>query len=341
VGRTKLAQTSWLLTLLCLPTAIAWAQDAEDINQTAQDDEPGLISRALDELPLDRTLEWLEEQRDDMSRRVTNMGRTVDDWLAGDIESADINQSYLRIRFNQRVGRHDAYFSNARISGRLDLPRASERWKLIFESENREQNSLRDQRLSNINSSEFTGGFSYEHPERNGWRFNHDVGVRGRIPLDVFYRLRTRYGVDINEDWYVGLNNRIFYYHNEGWGQDTRLFFTRRISEDWNFRIESEVNYEHKYRLTEFAQSFSLHQQLAERESMIYEIGLLGQNRPESEVDSYYAQMLYRKAIYEDWLVMEVVPQLLFEYRYDWEPDPRVQLNLEVYFFEFGNAVND
>jgi hypothetical protein len=44
--------------------------------------------------------------------------------------------------------------------------------------------------------------------------------------------------------------------------------------------------------------------------------------------------MVYRKAIYEDWLIMEVVPQLLFEARYDWKPDPRVQLNLEIYFFD-------
>jgi hypothetical protein len=48
--------------------------------------------------------------------------------------------------------------------------------------------------------------------------------------------------------------------------------------------------------------------------------------------------MVFRKAIYQDWLVMELVPQLLFEDRYDWKADPRVQLNLEIYFFEIpGN----
>jgi hypothetical protein len=64
-------------------------------------------------------------------------------------------------------------------------------------------------------------------------------------------------------------------------------------------------------------------------------LGLLGNNRADSLVDSYYAQMLYRRAIYKDWLVMELVPQMLFEKRYEWKVDPRVQLNLEVYFFDF------
>tara|TARA_R110002072_G_scaffold170552_2_gene324121 strand:+ start:41864 stop:42967 length:1104 start_codon:yes stop_codon:yes gene_type:complete len=305
-------------------------------------EEPGPLRSTLEFLQFDRTLRWLEDQRDDMSHNVSVVGSNFDGWLAGDDEEISRqNESYVRLRFNQRIGRHDAYFSNARIGGRLDLPRASERWKLIFESETAEQNSLRDQRLSNINTSSFTGGFSYQTAERNGWRFNHDIGVSGDLPLDVFYRFRTRYGVSLSDNWTFGLSNRVFYYHHDGWGQDTRLSLLNRINDQWSFRVDSEVNYEHQDRLTEFGQSVAWQQRLGERETMSYELGLLGQNRPESGVDSYYAQMIYRKAIYEDWLVLEVVPQLLFENRYNWEPDPRVQLNFEVYFFEFGQQETD
>jgi hypothetical protein len=241
----------------------------------------------------------------------------------------------MRIRINQRVGRFNSYHSNARIGGSIDLPRATERWKLIFESENTERDSLRDQRLNNVSTTSFTGGFRYEHPERNGWRFNHDIGMRAKIPLDPFYRFRVRYDVDLSDDWYAGFSTRIFYYNNDGWGQDTRVFFTRILTEELNFRIESEVNYQHDERLTEFSQSVALYQALGERETMTYEVGLIGQNRPVATVDHYFMQMVYRKAIYEDWLVLELVPQLLAEHEYDWKPDPRVQLNLEIYFFDF------
>jgi len=83
------------------------------------------------------------------------------------------------------------------------------------------------------------------------------------------------------------------------------------VTNTLNFRIESEVNYRHKTRLTEFGQSMALHQELGEQETLTYELGLIGRNKPSAEIDNYYAQMVYRKAIYEDWLVMELVPQFI------------------------------
>ncbi len=329
-----------VLLLSGLLSALAGAQSSEQVAepQSESESDSDLFGRAFDNLGQSRTWRWLESQRDDLSSDVGSIGRGLDDWLAGEGVGERTNESYVRLRLNQRIGRMDTYYSNIRIGGRIDLPRTSERWKLIFESETTEQNSLRDQRLNNINASSFTGGFSYELPERNGWRFNHDVGAKSSIPIDPFYRFRIRYDKDLGNDWFFGLSNRTFYYHNDGLGQDTRLFFSRAISDELNFRVESEINYRHDERLTEFGQSVALFQSLGERETLTYELGLIGSNRPVKTVDNYYAQMVYRKAIYKDWLVMELVPQLLFEDRYDWKADPRVQLNLEVYFFDLpGN----
>src|SRR5690606_32380384 len=96
---------------------------------------------------------WLESSRDSVSRNVTNIGRQLDDWLAGDGVGERSNERYLRLRLNQQISETGAYYSNVRISGRVDLPRATERWKLIFESEHSELESLRDQRLDNIRPS--------------------------------------------------------------------------------------------------------------------------------------------------------------------------------------------
>jgi hypothetical protein len=313
--------------------SVDWEPD--ETRREPDETEGSRLTRALDEFERNPTWRWLEAQRDDVSRNVSVVGRNLDDWLAGEGIGERSNQSYLRLRLNQRVGRYNSYYSNVRISGRIDLPRTADRWQLIFESENVEQNSLRDQRLSNISPSSFSGGFRYELRERNGWRFNHDIGARARLPIDPFYRFRARYGVDLKNNWYAGFNNRIYYYLQEGWGQDTRVFFNRELNSRLNFRLESEVNYMHQGRLTEFAQSASLVQELGEFETMTYEIGLIGRNRPIASVENYYMQMVYRKAIYEDWLVLEIVPQLLFEDQYQWQPDPRVQLNIEIFFFEF------
>ncbi len=308
--------------LLCVSRGAA-AADTEQVR--------GIV----DEMPFSSAWDWLEKQRDDMSRGVSNVGRYLDDWLAGEGVGEYHNTSYLRLKVNQRVGRYDSYEGTIRISGRIDLPRATERWKLILESEESERESMRNQRLTNIRPSSISGGFSYELPERDGWRLSHDVGIRGRLPLDPFYRFRTRYGQNLGERWYGGLDNKIWYHHHEGWGQDSRVYFSRNISERLNFRIESEVDYRDKYNEFEFGQSFSLHQSLGERETLTYELGILGVSQPSPRTENYYVQAVYRKAIHEDWLIMELVPQLIASREHSWRPDPAFQFNIEVYFYDF------
>lgn len=279
---------------------------------------------------------WLENSRDSVSRNVTNVGRRLDDWLAGDRVGEGANESYLRLRLNQQISETGAYYSNVRVSGRVDLPRATERWKLIFESDHSDLEPLREQRLDNIRPSTFAGGFSYEGPERDdGLRFSHDLGVKGRIPLDPFYRFRTRYGHELGDTWFLGMDQKFWFYHTDGWGQDARLFFSRDLSEDTYLRIDSEVNYRDEYNEFEFAQTVSMHRTLGNRQTLTYEGGIIGTSQPNPRVESYYAQAVYRKAIHEDWLVMELVPQLIMDREEDWHPDPRIQFNLEIYFFEF------
>ena len=327
-----------LACVLSLNANLSLAQDQDDAPQS----NGRLRLPALPDLPTMEEItettawSWLENSRDTVSRNVSGAGRYLDDWLAGDGVGEHSNQSYLRLRLNQQVSETGAYYSNVRISGRVDLPRATERWKLIFESEQSEQDTLQNQRLSNIRPQEFSGGFSYQLPERDdGFRFTHDVGVKGRIPLDPFYRFKTRFGKDLSEQWGLGVDHKIWYYHTEGWGQDARLYFTRSIREDMFLRFDTEANFKDINNEFEYAQTVALHRTLGERETLTYEAGVIGSSQPTPRVESYYAQTVYRKAIHEDWLVMEFVPQLVMERDNDWNPDPRIQFNLEVYFFDF------
>ncbi|MCB1664770.1 MAG: hypothetical protein KDI28_03280 [Pseudomonadales bacterium] len=329
VGVPARRQPRWLALLCVFVVSPAVAQpDAHD--------QPGLHLPNMDTIRGTGAWSWLENQRDNVSRNVSGVGRYLDDWLAGDGVGEHSNQSYLRLKLNQQVSETGAYYSNVRISGRVDLPRATERWKLIFESEQTDQESIQNQRLSNIRPSEFSGGFSYQLPETdNGFRFTHDIGIKGRIPLDPFYRFKTRYGHDLSETWALGMDHKLWYYHTEGWGQDGRLYFTRSLREDMFLRFDTEAHFRNRHDAVEYAQTVALHRTLGERETLTYEAGVIGNTKPTSGVTSYYAQSVYRKAIHEDWLVMELVPQLVMERNNDWNPDPRIQFNLEVYFFDF------
>jgi len=278
---------------------------------------------------------WLDGTRHRVSRGVGGLGRSIDDWLAGEMDTEFSNETHLRIEFNQVVGSIDGYDSRLRIGGKLDLPKASHRWKLIFDSDVQELNSLDENTLSNVSSGVAVGGFRFEQKTDNGWDFGHDIGLRARVPLDPFYRFTTRYGKALGDSWSMGLRQKFWYYSSRGAGYDSRLYFDRRLDASRILRIHSQINFEDDTNELEFGQSVSLHQSLGDLESVSYELGVLGINQPNTRIEDYYAQTTYRRAIRDDWLILEAVPQLLVS-RYDnWTPQVRFFINLEMYFFDF------
>ena len=310
-----------LLRVLAAGLALAWV--------------PGASAAEAVQEALSGSWKWLEGRRDQVSRNITGLGVYLDDWLAGEVAGEDANQTFLRVRFNQLQGTYSDYNSELKIGGRLDLPRASERWKLIFESDVDELNSLNENRLENTSSDVSIGGFRYEHSSGNGWDFSHDLGLRARLPVDPFYRFRTHFGRELNDVWALGFEQKFWYYDSRGFGYDTIVSFSRQLTEDRYLRIASQVNYQDDRDFAEMGQTVTVHRSLGPMETLSYEVGALGVNRPNPRMNDYYAQVRYRKAVHEDWLILEIAPQLLMSRQENWRPEPRVFLNLEVLFFDF------
>jgi hypothetical protein len=278
---------------------------------------------------------WLLDRRERVSRGVTGLGRNLDDWLAGEGVGEQINETYLSVRLNQQYGLYGKYNSKFKIGGRLDLPRVSDRWKLIFESDVEDLNTLEENVLNQVNSSDSVGAFRYQEETDSGWRLSHDIGIRSLAPTDPFYRFRARYNLPLNEVWSVGLDQKFFYYDTRGWGTDTGVTFVRELGPDRFLAIESQAYFQDNRDQIELAQTVTLHRTLGPEETVSYELGVLGLNKPNIRVNDYYAQVFYRRSIYEDWLFLEVAPQLLVSRDEDWRPEPRLIVNLEMLFFDF------
>ena len=279
--------------------------------------------------------QWLEGRRDQLSRGVTALGRNLDDWLAGETINSETNETFLRLRLHQQVGSLDGYHSKAKIGGSLDLPRTSERWKLIFESDNDELNSLQDNVLREDKSSEAIGGFRYLQELSDDLQVTHDIGLRGRLPVDPYYRFRARYNQSLGDIWEFNLSQKIWYYRTDGWGYDTDVMFTRPVLTDKVLEISTEVKYQQSRKQTEFGQAVSIHETLGNLETLSYTLGLLGISEPNKRIDDYYIETRYRRAIREDWLFLEAAPQILVSRYENWRPEPRLIINLELLFFDF------
>lgn len=279
--------------------------------------------------------QWLEGRRVQLSKGVTALGRSIDDWLAGEVTTDQENETYIRLRLQQQLGSLNGYHSKLKIGGSLDLPRTSKRWKLVFDSDNQELSSLQDNVLGEDVSGETTGGFRYQQVLGENWELSHDLGLRGRLPVDPYYRTRARYQHSLGDTWSLDFSQKLWYYRTDGWGYDTDLMFSRPLGDDKVLDFSTNVKYQQSRGQKEFAQSASIHQSLADLRTLSYTIGLLGESKPITRITDYYVESRYRRAIKEDWLFLELAPQIIVSRDENWRPEPRFLLNLEMLFFDF------
>lgn len=320
LGSKRTCSLTVILTMALVPSLIFWAGNTSAQEIAADGSSPW---------------QWLIEPRNQVSRNVTALGRNLDNWLAGEGVGGAENESYLRIRFNQELGSFGGYHSRLKIGGSLDLPRVSERWKLIFESDTDELQSLEDSVLGDESSGESTGGFSYLQFENDNWQLSHAIGLRARVPGDPFYRFKAKYDKQLNSDWALGYRQKIWHYKSQGWGYDTDVSFNRQLSSNRVLSISSEVKYQQDKEETEFSQSIALHHSPAELNTHSYEIGILGSSKPNIRIDNYFVGAQFRRALQDDWLFLEILPQILVSRDESWRPEPRLLVNLEVLFFDF------
>lgn len=278
---------------------------------------------------------WLDEPRDALSRNVTAWGRSVDAWLAGEAINNLGNESFLRVRFNQQFSTRGDLHSKVRFGGSLDLPQTTERWKFIFESDSRELNDLQDNVLGEEPTGNSEGGFRYLQRAGERFQLSHSVGIRGRLPLDPYYRMRANFDQPLAGGWGLGVRQRIWHYDSEGWGYNTNLSFRKALNERRILHIASDIRYQQERGQIEFGQSVVVHRLLSEQRSLNYEVGVYGTSKPNRKINLYYAGAQYRRAIREDWLFLEFVPQVLMERENNWNPRPRLSINLEMLFFDF------
>ncbi|MDA0688668.1 MAG: hypothetical protein O2948_08470 [Proteobacteria bacterium] len=322
-----------LLVRILIALASFWLVGAGQIwaaEQTAEDADTG-TNTSRDTNPW----RWLDEPRDALSRNVTAWGRSLDAWLAGESINNLSNESFLSVRLNQQFSTRGDLHSRLRIGGSLDLPQTTERWKFIFESDSRELNSLQDNVLGEEPSGNSVGGFRYLQRASEKFQLSHSVGLRGRLPLDPYYRMRANFDQPLWGGWGLGVRQRIWHYDSEGWGYNTNLAFRKALDDSRILHIASDIQYQQERKQIEFGQSVVLHRLLSEHRSLSYEAGVYGTSKPNRRVNLYYAGVKYRRAIREDWLFFEVLPQLLMERENSWNPRPRLSINLEMLFFQF------
>lgn len=300
---------------------------------------------------MQKSVDWLVGSHDSFSSRLVGVAAGMDGFLVGDRggetdqETEEINGTYFKISLSQRFEKSGEVIVEEKIKLKLDLPRTESSMKLVFDSDPNDLDSL-DERNRNVptedvrlgDESGATGALSFLLYESKLWRVNPQIGVRGPLPLEPFARLKLRRTQQLDENWRMRFRQSFYYFHGDGFGERSQLYFERPINENYYFRNKIEAQWQDETNRFEFAEIFSTAHFLNEKHSINYDIGVIGENKPVPRVTSYFVRSTLRKRLYRQWLFVSFIPELYFPREEGFELTPSFTLRLDVIFAD-GNDV--
>ena len=304
------------------------------------DDEPRYLE------PRDSTMDafnnWVIERRRHHSRQIEALGLGLDRTLSGETYIDQRNDTYLRI------GAYNQYTEDGRmgfepeVRFRLDLPTVKEKFRLIVESDSNDLAPLSEQEQRGTLTPEeqgdtgFTSGaLRWLNPISEKWDASADFGARLRFPPEIFARARTWSDWNLS-DWRLRVDQRIFWYLQEGWISRSWLGFHRDLGLHWDFRAVSEARWIHRKRGFELAQVFRFQRYYGNRHFVRYRIGALGETFDSWRKTEYFSDILYRKRLHDTWLYGEIIPSIRFRREGDFKPEASLTFRIELFFSSSG-----
>jgi|GEM_PF-277152 len=286
--------------------------------------------------------EWAIRQQELQSRRVSALSRGIDRTLSGETYTVRDNDSYLRLGFSNRYDKAGEMGLEPEARFRLELPTVEEKFRLVIESDPDDLSSLSDQqRQETLREDErgdtfTTGALRFLYPIADRWDFSTDIGARLRFPPEVFWRSRVRSDWALGDTWNLRVDQRFYYFNTDGWGERTWLGFSRPVG-NWHFLASSEAQWVHKDRMFEVAQVLRLERTYSNRHYYRYRLGILGESEPNWQTTDYFADLLYRNRLYDDWLYGEIIPALTFPRDDSFKPNPSITFRIEMFFSGKGS----
>lgn len=281
---------------------------------------------------------WVMRQRDIQAVRIRNLGDWLDKVLSGEAIRAPNNESYLRLGLASRWEKSSWVDIEPDVRFRLDLPTVEEKFRLVVENTPdeliplREQNQDRRLTASERSDTETTGALRYLALLSDRWSLSNDVGVRFDWPLNPFWRGRLRADWELGRTWTLDVEQRFFYFNNDGWGERTEFIFARPIGEEFHLAIRSDLQWVDQDTRFEWTQIAYLDQFINNRSQITYRLGAVGENRPNWRTTSMFTDAAWRYRLYEDWLFAEVIPALEFPREDNFKENPSITLRIEMFF---------
>lgn len=270
--------------------------------------------------------DWLKDYIDNVSYNVD--GFFIDTFFSDNIIEDDVNGSRAKLSFFTRreIGKPVDYQYG--VSVKLVLPNTDEHLNLLLESSESDEDERESNPINTVDNVEYSTALRYIVEESERWKINFDTGVRWGLPTDPFSRLRFRRFAYF-DDFRVKTTQKFFWSGTKGFGEETKIELNQPLNIDRIIRYSAGAEYLLNDGFFSLNYGLTLYHELNASEILAYYFRAGGNSIEGPTFDSYGVGIRYRRKVYQDWMFVEVNPELKTQSETEYDITPIIMFRFE------------
>ena len=286
-----------------------------------------------------RFFSFLDKTQKSISSRVEKFAKSVDKFFSDDKVYYDRSGSYLRIRADAIWSEGGDIGYDTDIRFKLRIPHSQKKLKFFLETgaDERPDEVLiqpESKLISAVREEDYFSGFQITLGEEHDWQFKPSVGLHlgSEIYPYAKIRLKKRFA---STNWSINLHETPFWFDNEiGWGFDSYFEVNRKTSKNSLFRAATFARWTNEPDQFEMSQTFTMFHILSKRDALSYYAGVYGISEPTVFAEHYLLGATYRQNIHEDYLFLDIIPQIRYQKINDFHAEYQLTFRVEMFFIK-------
>ena len=323
-------------------TLSAYAQDEPE-----QPDESTLpLFQELDDKDLTeeekkKFFSFLDRPQRAISTRFERFAKATDEFFAEEEVFYETSGSYMKLtgEVNYFEAGEKAYYSDLKV--KIKLPMTEKKASLLIESnpgddEEEIEKALEQTPREAVSEKDYFAGVQTTIGEKKNWQFKPSGGIKLGTPIDFYARFRLTKEIPLTNGSFQ-FKEALYWFDSTGWESDTSGEFSFQVLDNLLFRSTTGVNWleePEEDALDDIAsrQIFSLTHKLSERRAISYQVRFDGITEPTIYTTQYSLLAHYRQNLHEDYLFVDLIPQVTYRKEYDFRADYSFIFRLEMVF---------
>ena len=286
-----------------------------------------------------KELGFLDKTHNILSHSVIGLSDSIDSLFGNERIDEEDKRSRLKFNFTSSLVEGQGFKNRFRTSLRLVFPRLEKKLALVVKdiSDSFKQEDGDEGQSDLSDATKETGLGTYLHwftAEERNFRLNNDAGVRFISPLDPFVRMRLRKSWYPSMDFELRLTGNIFWFKSKGFGHRWRFEADRKVSEKYLFRFDNQASWVQRDGFFNFSHGPVIFHKINSKNVISY--GSAVESTSHSvEVQNYKAYVGYRSQFYQDWLYIEIQPEVNYPREREFRLTPILHFKIETVFGRF------